>query len=139
MRDIPAAAEMDPDPLVLPLTEDCGGGGAGRNMVPSPKFFLSGMEVDPRHPAPAPPGHKSRDIRRRRQPSVGEGPWGKTGDGGRGGVVAPRRVLRAQATTGVGMAAVRRLESRDRGVRRGRVRSFGLDGPLILLLGFTRI
>ena len=53
-------------------------------------------------------------------------------------VGAPRWVLRAQATVGVGVAAVRRLESRDR-VRRGRVRSFGLDGPLLLLLGFTRI
>ena len=124
---------------MLPLIEDGGGGGADRNMVPSPKYFSGGMEADPRRPAPAPPGHESRDIRRRRQPSVGEGPWGKTGDGGRGGVVAPRRVLRAQATAGVGVATVRRLESRDRGVRRGRVRSFGLDGPLLLLLGFTRI
>ena len=72
MRDIPAAAEMDPDPLVLPLTEDGGGGGAGRNMVPSPKYFSGGMEADPRH--------ESRDIRRRRQPSVSGGPWGTTSD-----------------------------------------------------------
>jgi len=84
VRDIPAAAEMDPDPLVLPLTEDGGGGGAGRNMVPSPKYFSGGMEVDPRRPAPAPPGHESRDIRRRRQPSGGGGPWGTIGDGAAG-------------------------------------------------------
>ena len=83
MRDIPAAAEMDPDPLVLPMTGDGGGGGAGRNMVPSPKYFSGGMEADSRRPAPAPLGHESRDIRRRRQPSGDGGPWGTTGDGGR--------------------------------------------------------
>ena len=91
MRDIPAAAEMDPDPLVLPMTGDGGGGGAGRNMVPSPKYFSGGMEVDPRRPAPAPPGHESRDIRRRRQPSGG-------GGGGRGGGRGERLATGAAGT-----------------------------------------
>ena len=79
MRDIPNAAKMDPDPLVLPLIEDGGGGGASRNMVPSPKYFSGGMEADSRRPAPAPPEHKSCDIMRR-QPSVSGGPWGTTSD-----------------------------------------------------------
>ena len=91
---------------------------------------------------------RTRVTRHQEEEATVGGPWGTTSDGGCGdrpaavsaGVVgAPRRVLRAQATAGVGVATVRRLESRDRGVRRGRVRSFGLDGPLLLLLGFTRI